>query len=117
MSTRGLWGIRGITGREDGKTEIGVVCYSDAFPSRLGADIMFSLKNNCIDDYIINVNMSQNGIDFIYDSLWCEWAYMINLETQCLEIYRGFNTDPQEAGPYASKKSEDSSDILSRINS
>ena len=29
--------------------------------------------------------------DFIKDSLFCEWGYIINLDTHKLEIYRGFN--------------------------
>lgn len=30
--------------------------------------------------------------DFLKDSLFCEWAYIINVDTGELEIYRGFNT-------------------------
>lgn len=32
-----------------------------------------------------------DSCDFLKDSLFCEWAYIINLDTQELEIYRGFN--------------------------
>lgn len=42
-----------------------------------------------------------DGNDFLADSLFCEWAYIINLDTQKLEIYRGFNKDPDAAGRYA----------------
>lgn len=31
-----------------------------------------------------------NNNDFIKDSLFCEWAYIINLDSNNLEIYRGF---------------------------
>jgi len=31
--------------------------------------------------------------DFLYDSLFCEWAYLLNMDTQELEIYRGFQHD------------------------
>lgn len=27
--------------------------------------------------------------DFLYDSLFCEWAYLLNMDTHELEIYRG----------------------------
>lgn len=29
--------------------------------------------------------------DFIYDSLFCEYAYIINLDDEILEVYKGFN--------------------------
>ncbi len=43
-----------------------------------------------------------DGRAFVADSLFCEWAYIINLETNMLEIYRGFNDDPTARGRYAS---------------
>jgi hypothetical protein len=30
--------------------------------------------------------------DFAADSLFCEWAYVVNLDDQTLEVYKGFNT-------------------------
>lgn len=38
---------------------------------------------------------------FLYDSLFCEWAYIINLDREVLETYRGFNEDPRAPGRYA----------------
>ncbi len=32
--------------------------------------------------------------DFLKDSLFCEWAYVINLDWDALEIYRGFQKSP-----------------------
>lgn len=29
--------------------------------------------------------------DFAADSLFCEWGYLVNLDTETLEVYRGFN--------------------------
>ena len=29
---------------------------------------------------------------FLRDSLYCEWGYIINIDNETLEIYRGFNT-------------------------
>ena len=34
----------------------------------------------------------KNEFDFGYDSLYCEWAYCVNYDTNMLEIYMGFNT-------------------------
>jgi len=38
--------------------------------------------------------------DFIQDSVFCEWAYIINLDTEELEIYSGFNKEAQEGNRY-----------------
>jgi hypothetical protein len=33
---------------------------------------------------------------FIKESLFCEWAYIINLDEGVLEVYKGFQTSPHE---------------------
>jgi len=40
----------------------------------------------------------KNDIDFAADSLFCEYAYVIDLDTKKLEVFRGFNTTGQEKG-------------------
>jgi hypothetical protein len=44
----------------------------------------------------------QSNLDFIKDSLMCEWAYIVNLDTNKLEVYKGFQDKPHEKGRYAS---------------
>ncbi len=44
---------------------------------------------------------------FLTDSLFCEWAYIINLDKRVLEIYEGFNKDSDKEGRYADKKSSE----------
>ena len=39
---------------------------------------------------------------FLEDSLFCEWAYIINLDDKTLEIYNGYNKNPLGNGRYAS---------------
>lgn len=39
--------------------------------------------------------------DFVRDSLFCEFAYIINLDTMELEFYEGFNKDRNAEGRYA----------------
>jgi hypothetical protein len=54
----------------------------------------------------------QDSMDFIYDSLFCEGAYIVNLDTGKLETYNGFQKSPHNAGRYAnvpkSKQKENS---------
>lgn len=38
----------------------------------------------------------QNSLDFSQDSLFCEWAYVIDFDQNTFEIYRGFNDMPLE---------------------
>ncbi|WP_309399967.1 hypothetical protein [Cerasicoccus maritimus] len=39
-----------------------------------------------------------DGSDFIYDSLHCEWAYIVNLDAHAFEVWRGKQLNPSEEG-------------------
>ena len=41
--------------------------------------------------------IAQSHLDLAYDSIVCEWAYVIDLDAKTLECYRGFNRKPLEA--------------------
>lgn len=45
-----------------------------------------------------------DGSDFPADSLFCEWAYVFNIDTMELEVYRGFQTKPHKKGRFADMK-------------
>lgn len=47
-----------------------------------------------------------NNSDFIKDSLWCEYAYIINLDDEVLEFYKGFQKEPQEENRYGTEKND-----------
>jgi hypothetical protein len=41
--------------------------------------------------------------DFIKDSLFCEYAYVINLDDNTVEFYKGFQTSPQEGNRFGTE--------------
>ena len=47
---------------------------------------------------------------FLENSLFCEWAYIINLDTKMLEVYKGYNKSPDAPGRYARKRVKDDSE-------
>lgn len=49
-----------------------------------GGDILNQIVFN-------GVNKVLNDFDFAADSLFCEWAYVIDLDTNKFEVYKGFN--------------------------
>lgn len=51
-----------------------------------------------------------NQIEFAADSLFCEWAYLIDLDKGVLEVYEGFNQTPltiEDRFFYLTEKSDD----------
>ena len=118
MSTRGAIGIR--------YREVDKVGYNhfDSYPTGLGDDLLHYLKGKTVDelknlyDRMENDDKSDiwqgNGFNekfeeynsFLHDSLFCEFAYIVNLDKEVLEFYIGFNKNPQADGRYASFYSE-----------
>lgn len=56
-----------------------------------------------------------NEIDFAADSLFCEWAWVIDLDANTFEAFKGFNREPltSEDRFYFLKDKEDTSDDYS----
>lgn len=44
---------------------------------------------------------------FLSDSLFCEWAYIVNLDDKTFEVYKGFNKRSDAPGRYANKEKAD----------
>lgn len=61
-----------------------------------------------IISYVYNTNakVANNDPKFAYDSLFCEWAYVIDLDTEMLEIYTGFQKAPHAKGRFFEGKGE-----------
>lgn len=67
--------------------------YKRAFPmfSRdLGSEILRAIYDVEGDDDI----QLRDSRSFATESLFCEWAYVIDLDREVLEVYKGFNSDP-----------------------
>ena len=117
MSTRGAVGL--IFNNEE---KIGYNHY-DSYPSGLGNEILIFLKGKTIEELkniFSNITLVKNSDNdvwnwqnhsfntefldesrFLTDSLFCEYAYLINLDSNKLEVYVGFNLDPNAPGRYA----------------
>lgn len=66
--------------------------YHEAFPylSRdVGADILEMVANSKDKEIVL-----ADSTDFAGDSLFCEWAYVVDLDKRKLEVYSGFNKEP-----------------------
>lgn len=48
--------------------------------------------------------------EFLKDSLFCEYAYLINLDDGTLEFYEGFNKEPDKNSPLPFKQEPDKDD-------
>lgn len=55
-----------------------------------------------------NVEFLVDSSDFAEDSLFCEWAYVIDLDKEEFEVYKGFNNHPlNESERFFSLQKED----------
>ncbi len=62
----------------------------------------FRWSRECGGDGIIKMLLNENltfgtvmdRSDFVVDSLFCEWAYLIDFDRNKLEVYEGFNQEP-----------------------
>lgn len=43
----------------------------------------------------------QNNLEFAQDGLFCEWAYVLDLDNELLEVYTGFHKAPVREGRFA----------------
>ena len=67
----------------------------------LKADDSKDMETYDFDNHCFQKSFNDSN-DFLIDSLFCEYAYIINLDKNVLEFYRGFNKDKNAKGRYAS---------------
>lgn len=77
--------------------------YTDLNVSRQSTSDWYCLMRKAQGDLAAYEDTGQmpNNADFLKDSLFCEWAYLVNLDNGTLEVYRGFNEKPPTAGIFA----------------
>ena len=97
MSTRGLWGFI------QGENYTANYKHSDAYPSGLGAEFWSACKTGELGGY----GIEEESIDFIRDSLFCEWAYFYDRDTGVFEIWKGFQKVPDPQNPFGQEKDDD----------
>ena len=91
MSTRGTFGFH-----RNGKDEL-YYNHWDSYPDGLGAAFIDYVKGE--DDIWITEEMEKpenRNDEFILDSLFCEYGYIMNYDTNELEVYTGFQKEPPE---------------------
>jgi len=67
-----------------------MVKWHDRYVSRdIGANILSSVTHFSDEEMLL-----VDRRDFPYDSLFCEYAYVLDLDRDILEIYKGFNKSP-----------------------
>ena len=92
MSTRGSFGFH-----ENGKDEL-YYNHWDSYPDGLGAAFINFLKGKGEDNWITDIMSDPNARNdyFILDSLFCEYGYIMNKDTNELEVYVGFQKEQPE---------------------
>lgn len=85
MSTRGLYGFI------EGGKYTATYNHSGSYPSGLGLEFFIASKSKDFS----GMEMTQmDGINFIKDSLSCEWAYFYNRDNDTFEVWKGLQTKP-----------------------
>lgn len=54
-------------------------------------------------DAILTCGYIEDGSDFPGDSLFAEWGYVIDLDAETFEVYRGFQHEPHNKGRFAER--------------
>jgi len=69
---------------------IGSYCFPE-FSRDTGCDILPIIQNDMATTHYLG-----NRIDFAADSVFCEWAYVVDFDHRTFEVFKGFNKTPLE---------------------
>lgn len=67
------------------------------FSRDTGADVLSLIEDG-------RVEIVRDDRDFALDGLFCEWAYLIDLDARALEVYKGFFPDGAAVGRFADQR-------------
>jgi hypothetical protein len=73
----------------------------DAYPSGLGLEFYKDCKSGFID------TIYDDRIEFIKNSLFCEWAYFYDNDNKIFEIWKGFQKEPDPTNPFGQEHDEE----------
>ena len=96
MSTRGVLGYR-----KAGKDYLHYN-HQDSYPSNLGLRVMGMILLSGGNIEPIEPTEEDDCTDFVGDSVFCQYAYIMNIDDQVLEYYIGINSDENAPGRYTS---------------
>ena len=76
--------------------------YGDLWQQVSTGDDMYSLLRSLQGDLgaMLERGIMTKDNNFIKDSLFCEWAYILNVDKKTFEIYKGFQTEKPTNGRY-----------------
>lgn len=85
--------------------------YNDKVNAQNSEDWYCLLRELQGANYIPNIMSGKvehmlNGTNFVKSSLFCEYAYVIDLDKMVLEFYRGFQKKPQPGNRFGEKKDD-----------
>lgn len=88
-------GVRFLTEDEIEKinAEKNPISHRPQLSRNMGADILHLAAS--VDNLVL-----VDSIEFAADSLFCEWAYVIDFDTNVFEVYKGFNTSGSATGRF-----------------
>lgn len=61
---------------------------------------------SCGIDAVVDAGVMIEGAGFMADSVFCEYAYIVNLDEMTVEFYKGFQSKPHARGRYATLPSK-----------